>query len=41
MISLIRAILGMESSSKQTYMTVRERFDFGIVTLNFGVLVGV
>ena len=39
--SLVRALLGREPRNLPTYMNVRERFDFVILVLNFGVLVGV
>ncbi|CAL1697928.1 unnamed protein product [Somion occarium] len=40
-VSLVRAMFGKEPAALPTYMTWRERFDFAIVTLVFGVLVGV
>ncbi len=39
--SLIRALAGRESKDKRSYMTVRERVDFFLLTLIGGVLVGV
>ncbi|OCH88926.1 MFS general substrate transporter [Obba rivulosa] len=39
--SLVRAMLGKESPEASTYMTVRQRIDFSIMILNFGILVGV
>ncbi|EKM52317.1 uncharacterized protein PHACADRAFT_260633 [Phanerochaete carnosa HHB-10118-sp] len=41
LISLVRAILGREQRGSQAYMSVRERCDFVIIMLNFGVLVGI
>ncbi|GJE88916.1 MFS general substrate transporter [Phanerochaete sordida] len=38
--SLVRALSGREPRDRPTYMTLRERIDFAILTLNFGVLVG-
>ncbi|CCM00979.1 uncharacterized protein FIBRA_03027 [Fibroporia radiculosa] len=40
-LSLIRAMAGREPAERQTYMTRRQRFDFAIFILAFGVLVGV
>ncbi|KAK7676965.1 hypothetical protein QCA50_020083 [Cerrena zonata] len=39
--SLLRAMLGKEPEDLPTHMTVRERFDFGVMVLIFGLLVGV
>ncbi|GJE88933.1 MFS general substrate transporter [Phanerochaete sordida] len=39
-ISLIRAVWGREPRGRPTYMSLRERIDFAILTVNFGVLVG-
>ncbi|KAH8101314.1 major facilitator superfamily domain-containing protein [Cristinia sonorae] len=39
--SLARAMLGREPAASPAHMTVRERVDFAIVALEFGVLVGV
>ncbi|KAI0799574.1 major facilitator superfamily domain-containing protein [Irpex lacteus] len=39
--SLMRAICGREPSTRRTYMSLRERMDFAIVTLIFGVFAGV
>ncbi|KAI0759163.1 hypothetical protein BC629DRAFT_1071779 [Irpex lacteus] len=41
LMSLIRALAGRESKDKRSYMTVRERVDFFLLTLIGGVLVGV
>ncbi|GJE88914.1 MFS general substrate transporter [Phanerochaete sordida] len=38
--SLVRAVLGREPTDRPTYMSLRERLDLAILTLNFGVLVG-
>ncbi|GJE91828.1 MFS general substrate transporter [Phanerochaete sordida] len=38
--SLVRALAGKEPRDRPTYMSLRERIDFAILTLNFGVLVG-
>ncbi|KIP09398.1 hypothetical protein PHLGIDRAFT_11937 [Phlebiopsis gigantea 11061_1 CR5-6] len=40
-LSLVRALSGREPSNVPTYMSVRERIDFVILVINFGVLVGV
>ncbi|CCM01685.1 uncharacterized protein FIBRA_03749 [Fibroporia radiculosa] len=40
-LSLVRAMIGYEPEDRPTYMTWRQRFDFAVVTLAFGVLVGV
>ncbi|EED83514.1 predicted protein, partial [Postia placenta Mad-698-R] len=40
-VSFMRAIAGREPRERPTYMSLRERFDFAILTLAFGVLVGV
>ncbi|KAI0085553.1 major facilitator superfamily domain-containing protein [Irpex rosettiformis] len=40
-LSLMRALTGREPETKRTYMTLRERLDFLIITLIFGVFVGV
>ncbi|KDQ57437.1 hypothetical protein JAAARDRAFT_35153 [Jaapia argillacea MUCL 33604] len=37
--SLLRAVLGKEAPDADTWMTIRERIDFAILTLLFGVLV--
>ncbi|KAI0077634.1 MFS general substrate transporter [Panus rudis PR-1116 ss-1] len=39
--SFVRALRGLEHRSSPTYMTIRERVDFAIIALEFGVLVGV
>lgn len=39
--SLVRAIAGLEAADSPSYMSVRERIDFLIITLIFGVLFGV
>lgn len=39
--SLIRALAGRELKDKRSYMTVRERTDFFLLIVLFGVLVGV
>ncbi|OCH88925.1 MFS general substrate transporter [Obba rivulosa] len=39
--SLVRAMLGKEKPDASTYMTVRQRIDFSIMILDFGILVGV
>lgn len=39
MVPLVRAMLGLPVDDEEAYMTKRERVDFGIVTLIFGVLV--
>ncbi|KAI0744766.1 MFS general substrate transporter [Earliella scabrosa] len=41
MLSLVRAMSGKLPSDRYTYMTVRQRIDFAIMTLIFGILVGV
>lgn len=38
--SLGRAMLGREQPDAPTYMTFRQRVDFAIMILDFGVLVG-
>lgn len=40
-LSLVRALCGREKETERTYMTIRERIDFLIITLLFGVFVGV
>ncbi|KAI0334148.1 MFS general substrate transporter [Cubamyces sp. BRFM 1775] len=39
--SLLRAMAGKASRDEYTYMTMRQRIDFAIVAVTFGVLVGV
>ncbi|KAI0920498.1 hypothetical protein AcV5_010215 [Taiwanofungus camphoratus] len=39
--SLVRAIVGKEPSNNPTFMTIHQRIDFAVMTLVFGVLVGV
>ena len=39
--SLFRAMLGKLPRDEYTYMTVRQRIDFAIMTVIFGILVGV
>ena len=41
MLSLVRAMSGKLPSDRYTYMTLRQRIDFAIMTLIFGILVGV
>lgn len=36
---LMRAMAGREPGDLTTYMTIRQRVDFGVMTLLFGVLV--
>ena len=38
-VPLARAMLGLPVEDEEAHMTKRERVDFGIVTLIFGVLV--
>ncbi|OBZ74517.1 Major facilitator superfamily domain-containing protein 7 [Grifola frondosa] len=39
--SLGRAMLGKETTTNPTYMTMRQRIDFAIIFLVFGILVGI
>ncbi|KAI0689392.1 major facilitator superfamily domain-containing protein [Cytidiella melzeri] len=39
--SLMRALIGREPKANHTFMTIRERIDFTIITLNFGIFAGV
>ncbi|KIP11082.1 hypothetical protein PHLGIDRAFT_64606 [Phlebiopsis gigantea 11061_1 CR5-6] len=39
--SFVRALRGREPKGRPTYMSIRERFDFAILTLNYGVISGV
>lgn len=41
MISLVQAMLGKLPRDRYTYMTARQRIDFTIMIIVFGVLVGV
>ncbi|RPD77008.1 MFS general substrate transporter [Lentinus tigrinus ALCF2SS1-7] len=41
MLSLVRAMLGKLPRDQYTYMTVRQRMDFTIMILVFGILVGI
>ena len=37
--SLVRAMVGREPRDRTTYMTIRQRIDFAVMSLVFGVLV--